>query len=67
MELGDRKWIPFKSHDIARARLEAVGWFSLSVLLASFIPDVLIVVGPIGGLTGLFMITFPGISLDLLY
>jgi len=61
LELGCHKWTVFKSHDTARIRLQAVVWFSLSVFLASFTPDVLIVIGPIGGVTATFMITFPGI------
>ncbi|XP_065913563.1 sodium-coupled neutral amino acid transporter 7-like isoform X2 [Dysidea avara] len=63
VELVGHKWTLIKSHDTARARLEAVGWFSLSVLLASFTPDVLILIRPFGGATAMFMITFPGLCL----
>jgi len=50
-----------------RFRLEAVGWFLLTLALAIFIPDIVVVMRPLGGLASMFMLTFPGNSSYLSY
>jgi len=50
-----------------RFRLEAIGWFLFTLTLAIFIPDIVVVMRPLGGLASMFMLTFPGISLYLLH
>ena len=51
-----------ESRDVFRGRLESVLWFFLSLGLAIFIPDILKVMGPLGGLASMYMLTFPGRS-----
>ena len=50
-----------------RFRLEAIGWFLFTLTLAIFIPDIVVVMRPLGGLASMFMLTFPGISSYLPY
>ena len=52
--------ITMESRHVLRARVESVVWFILSLGLAIFIPDILKVMGPLGGLASLYMMTFPG-------
>ena len=52
---------------ILRSRLEATIWFLLTLGLAMFIPDILVVMRPLGGLASMFMLTFPGKRLLSLY
>lgn len=49
-----------ESRSIRRSRVEAVVWFLLTLGLAVFIPDILVVMRPLGGLASMFMLTFPG-------
>lgn len=49
-----------ESKSIMRSRVEAVVWFLLTLGLAIFIPDILVVMRPMGGLASMFMLTFPG-------
>jgi len=53
---------PFKieSRHVLRSRLEAIIWFLLTLGLGIFIPDILVVMRPLGGLASMFMLTFPG-------
>ncbi|XP_065913738.1 sodium-coupled neutral amino acid transporter 7-like isoform X2 [Dysidea avara] len=46
-----------------RFRLEAIGWFLFTLTLAIFIPDIVVVMRPLGGLASMFMLTFPGLCL----
>ena len=54
--------ITVNSRHILRARLESIVWFFLSLGLAIFIPDILKVMGPLGGLASIYMLIFPGIQ-----
>ena len=53
--------ITVNSRHILRARLESIVWFFLSLGLAIFIPGILKVMGPLGGVASIYMLTFPGI------
>ena len=59
--------ISVESRHILRARVESVVWFLLTLLLAIFIPDILKVMGPLGGLASMYMLTFPGIQVLKFY
>ena len=52
-----------ESRHILRARLESIVWFFLTLVLAIFIPDILKVMGPLGGLASIYMLIFPGIGM----
>lgn len=43
-----------------RLRVEATVWFFLSLLCAIFIPDIIKVIQPLGGLAAAFIFIFPG-------
>lgn len=45
---------------LTRHRVEATVWFFLSVLSAIFIPDIVKVIQPLGGLAAAFIFIFPG-------
>lgn len=47
---------------LTRHRIEATVWFFLSVLFAIFIPDIVKVIQPLGGLAAAFIFIFPGKS-----
>ena len=59
--------ITVNSRHILRARLESIVWFFLSLGLAIFIPDMLKVMGTLGGLASIYMLIFPGIQNDCAY
>ncbi|XP_063951212.1 sodium-coupled neutral amino acid transporter 7-like [Lytechinus pictus] len=46
-----------------RRVIETVTWFSISLLLALFIPDIGVVISVIGGLAAVFIFVFPGLCL----
>ena len=45
---------------LTRLRIEATIWFFVSLLFAIFIPDVVKVIQPLGGLGAAFIFVFPG-------
>jgi len=45
---------------LTRHRIEATIWFFLSLLFAIFIPDIIKVIQPLGGLAATFIFIFPG-------
>ena len=59
--------ITVNSRHTLRAQLESIVWFFLSLGLAIFIPDILKVMGPLGGLASIYMLTFLGIQNDCAY
>ena len=60
LALVEHKPFMIECKDVLRRRLEAFIWFLLTLGLAIFIPDILVVMRPLGGLASLFMFTFPG-------
>ena len=60
LTLVDHKPFMIEYKDVLRRRLEAIIWFLLTLGLAIFIPDILVVMRPLGGVASLFMFTFPG-------
>ena len=47
-------------HKNARLRVEGTIWVLLSLALALFVPEILYVINPLGGLAGAFILIFPG-------
>lgn len=45
---------------LSRHRIEATIWCLLSILFAIFIPDIIKVIQPLGGLAAAFIFVFPG-------
>ncbi|PIK35314.1 putative sodium-coupled neutral amino acid transporter 7 [Apostichopus japonicus] len=48
-------------HERRRRAIETTSWFVLSLLLAMFLPNIQVVISPIGGLAAVFIFVFPGL------
>ena len=47
-------------HRTARLRVEGTIWVLLSLVLAIFVPEILYIINPLGGLAAAFILIFPG-------
>lgn len=48
-------------HERRRRIIETTTWFILSLLIAMFLPNIQVVISPIGGLAAVFIFVFPGL------